>query len=62
MRKKESSLMIDTDFESILAPENNGKQNPDVSFPLNIKVVFLVVMVASHYVLMINLTNLLSHI
>ena len=32
MRKKESSLMIDTDFERILAPENNGKQNTDVSF------------------------------
>ena len=61
MRKKESSLMIDSDFESILAPENNGKQNMCL-LQLNIKIVFLIVMVTSHYVLMINLTNLLSHI
>ena len=27
--KKKSPFMIYADFESILAPENNGKRNPD---------------------------------
>ena len=60
--EKKSPLMIYANFESILAPENNGKQNLDVSFASNVKIMFLVVMVTNYYVLMINLTNFLSHI
>ena len=44
--------MICADFESILVPEDNGKQN--------IKNVLLVVMNINKYVLMINLINPLS--
>ena len=30
-RKRKSPFIIYTDFESILVPENNEKQNPDKS-------------------------------
>ena len=30
-RKVKSPFMIYADFESILVPEDNGKQNPDAS-------------------------------
>ena len=31
-RKKKSKFIIYVDFESILEPENDGKQNPDKSY------------------------------
>ena len=31
-RKRKSPFIIYTDFESILVPENNEKQNPDKSY------------------------------
>ena len=51
--------MIYADFESILVPEDNGKQNPEESYT-NIKNMLLAVMALNWYVLMINLVNLLS--
>ena len=32
VRFKNSSFMIYADFESIIVPESNGKQNPDESY------------------------------
>ena len=52
--------MIYAEFESILVPEDKGKQNPNV-FYTNIKIMFLAVKVTNYYVLMINLVILLSH-
>ena len=58
-RKVKSPFMIYADFESILVPEDNGKQNPEESYT-NIKNMLLAVMALNWYVLMINLVNLLS--
>ena len=49
--------MIYADFESILVPRDNGKQN----IPTIIKNMLLVVMVINNYLLMINLIRFLSH-
>ena len=57
-RKVKSPFMIYADFESILVPEDNGKQNPEESFT-NIKNTLLATMTINWYVLMINLVNLL---
>ena len=56
---KKSKITIYADFESILVPEDNGKQNPEESYT-NIKNMLLAVMALNWYVLMINLVNLLS--
>ena len=53
--------MIFADFESILVPEDNGKQNPNESYT-NKCCLLLVVMTINQYVLMIHLVSLLSHI
>ena len=53
--------MIYADFEIILVPEDNGKQNPNDSYTKNIKNILLVVMVINQYVLMINLVSLSNH-
>ena len=45
-RKIKSPFMIYADFECILVPEDNGKENPNESYA---------------YVLMINLVNLLNN-
>ena len=39
--------MIYADFESILVPGDNGKQNPDESYTTNTKNMLLVVMIIS---------------
>ena len=39
--------MIYADFEIILVPEDNGKQNPNDSYTKNIKNILLVVMVTN---------------
>ena len=52
-RKVKSPSMIYPDFESILVPEDNGKEK-------DIKNMFLALMVINHYVLMKNLVNILS--
>ena len=52
--------MIYTDFESILVPEDNGKQKRNLILT-NIKNMLLVGMVINYYVLMINLVSLLNH-
>ena len=49
-----SPFMIYEDFESILVPENNEKQNSEESFTN----MFLVVLVINLYVLMKNLVNI----
>ena len=43
--KKKSQFMIYADFESILVPETNLKQNPNKSFMPNIKNMLLAVLV-----------------
>ena len=53
--------MIDADFESILRPEDNGKQDPDESYANKYQNMLHAVMVISYYVLMINLVSLLSY-
>ena len=50
--KKKSQFMIYADFESILVPETNLKQNPNKSFMQNIKNMLLAVLVTDQFVLM----------
>ena len=38
LRKIKSLFMIHGEFESILVPKNNGKQNPDESYTNNVKI------------------------
>ena len=53
--------MIYADFESILVPEENGKQNPYMSLiRTNIENMLLAVMAMNYYVLIITLIRLLS--
>ena len=54
--------MVYADFESILVPEDNGKQIQMIFTLTNIKNMLLVVMVINSYVLIINLVSLLNHI
>ena len=49
-----STFMIYADFESILVPEDNGKQNTEELKQTNVKIMVLAFMV------MITLANLLS--
>ena len=44
-RKIKSTFMIYADFESILVPEDNGKQNLNEYYTKNIKNMLIVVMV-----------------
>ena len=53
--------MIYADFESILVPEDNEKQNQKSLIQTNIKNILLAVMAINQYVLMISLVNLLKH-
>ena len=46
-KKIKSPFMIYADFESILVPGDNGKQNPDESYTTNTKNMLLVVMIIS---------------
>ena len=55
---KQWPFLIYVDFESVLLPEDNGKQNPKVSYTNNIRNVLLTVMAVNQYVLMINLVRL----
>ena len=43
-RKIKSLFMVYADFESILVPEDNGKQNPKESYTNNIKNILFAVM------------------
>ena len=43
-RKRKSPSIIYADFESILVPEDNGKQNPKESYTNNIKNILFAVM------------------
>ena len=58
-RKTQSPFMIYADFESILAPEDNGKQNPNESYTN--KYQKHVVCSYGYKVSMVNLVNLLNH-
>ena len=49
--------MIYADFESILVPETNLKQNPNKSFMQNIKNILLAVLVTDQFVLMIHFSK-----
>ena len=44
MKEKNSSFIIYADFESILVPEDNGKENPEEPLQTNIKKILPVVM------------------
>ena len=55
-RKIKSPFIIYADFQSILVPENNGKQNPDAFYINQYQNQNL------SMVLMINLASLFSHI
>ena len=52
-RKIKSPFVIYLDFESILAPEDNGKQNLNESYTSKYQKHVVVVMVIIQYVLMI---------
>ena len=54
--------MMYGDFESILVPENNGKQNTMSLKQINIKVMLTAVLITNLCVLMISLTCILSQI
>ena len=62
VRKIKPSFMIYTDFESILEPKNNGKQNPDDFYTNKYQNMLLAVMVVNQCDLIINLVSLLNHI
>ena len=49
--------MIYADFESILVPETNLKQNPNKSFMQNIENILLAVLVTDQFVLMIHFSK-----
>ena len=58
-RKIKSPFIIYANFESILVPEDNGKQNVDESYRKNIKNMLLAVI--GYKLLIISLGSLLSH-
>ena len=58
MTGKQWPFLIYVDFESVLVPEDNGKQNPKVPYTNNIRNVLLTVIAINQYVLMINLVRL----
>ena len=52
-RKIKSPFMIYADFESILVPEDNGKQNPEESYTNKYRNMLLAVIAINKYALMI---------
>ena len=61
-RKIKSPLTIYADFESILVPESNGKQNQEESYTNKYCInILLAVMPINYNVLMISLVSLLKH-
>ena len=64
-RKIKSSFIIYTDFESILVPEDNRKQNRDLILQslilANIKNILLAVEAINSYVLVKSLVSFLNH-
>ena len=58
--KIKSPVMIYADFESILVPEDNEKQNPNESYN-NKHQKHVACSYGYNYVLMINLVSLLNH-
>ena len=62
LRKIKSPFIIYADFESILVPEDNGKQNPEDSYTNKYKKHVLAVLAINWYVLMISLVSRLRHI
>ena len=52
--RKIKSFMIYADFESILVPEDNKKQNPNESYTENIKNMLRAVIVITQYAFIIN--------
>ena len=53
--------MIYADFESILVPQDIGKQNPNDYFTNKCQKHVAAVMALNYYVLMIRLVSLLNH-
>ena len=53
--------MICPDFESILVPKDNGKQNPNESYTNKYQNMLFVVVAINQYVLMINLVSPSNH-
>ena len=60
-RKTKSPFMNYVDFESIVVPDDNVKQNPDESYTNKHQNMLLVAMVINQYVLTIDLVSLLNH-
>ena len=61
MKEKENHHLLYADFESTLAPEDNGNQNPNESYANKYhENMLLPAMVINQYVLMINLISLSS--
>lgn len=60
-RKIKLSFMICADFESILLPEDDGKQNPDQSYTNKYQEYVACSYGYKFHVLMINLKSILSH-
>ena len=54
--------MVHANFESILVPEDNGKQNPNDFYTNKYQKYVACIMVINSYVLIINLVSLLNHI
>ena len=61
-RNIKSSFMVYADFESILIPEDNGRQNPESLVQTNTKNMLLAAIIINKYVLMITSVSLLCHI
>ena len=61
-RKINSPFLIYDDFESVLVPENNGKQISDECYMNKYQNYVAVVLIINWCVLLINLPRLLSHI
>ena len=59
-RKIKSPFVINADFESILVPENNEKQNPKESDTSKYQNTVFEVMIINQYMLMKTVANLLS--
>ena len=59
-RKIKLPVMIYANFESILVPEDNGKQNPNESYTKKYKKKMLLVVMVINYVLIVNLVSLLN--
>ena len=60
-RKIRSPFIIERDFESILVPDNNGKQNPEESYTNNYQKHIACIMDVNECVL-ISLVSLLKHL